>query len=133
LIADEAQGKRILIDNLPTDGPFVVKLPTGQYQLTSVNLDDTLGIWQTSLPTTFHVRPRECTYLGTWKLQMQAGSLDGLIIRQVFNQPELAQEDLWKIIGHRSYPIKIAPLESPMQSSIVLTAQAQERPLASHP
>lgn len=66
-----------MINHVPVDGPFVLGLPAGSYHLVGGSLDNSLGVWQTSLPTTFNVRPYECTYLGTWELQMQTVGHDG--------------------------------------------------------
>jgi hypothetical protein len=131
LITEESLGRRILIDELPTDGPFVVKLPSGSYHLTTVNLDIVVGVWQASLPATFVVRPGECTYLGTWELDMQTGSFSGSITRRVEDQQRRDEEDLRRIIGASSCPILKAPLELPMDSSITLIDRAEGTELTS--
>lgn len=121
-IAEKKQERRFVVDDLPIDGPFVVKLPSGHYRLTVVSFDDVLGEWQASLPATFTVQSHECTYLGTWELQMQVGLFTGEIARQVLNQLELAQDDLRMIIGDVSCPITTAPLESLTEGSVRLTS-----------
>ena len=133
LVTEEPHESQILIDELPIDGPFVVKLPTGSFRLTTVNLDFTLGMWQASLPTRFTVRSRECTYLGTWELDMQVGAFTGSITRQVKNQQKRDEEDLLRVIGARSCPILKAPLASPMDSTAILTDGVEGTELTSAP
>jgi len=133
-VTEETKGRPFLIDHLPIDGPFVVKLPAGSYRLTAVNLDDALGLWQASLPTTFSVRSQECTYLGTWNLQVQTEFFDGSINRQVLNQEEQAEHDLRMIVGDISWPIMSAPLALATESSpIILTFRTQGTALTSPP
>lgn len=132
-ITEESKGIKILVDELPVDGPFVVKLPIGSYHLTAVNLDITVGVWQASLPATFTVRSRECTYLGAWELDMQAGSFTGSITRHVRDQQKQDEEDLLRIIGASSCPILKAPLASPMDSSLRLIDQVEGTELTSPP
>jgi hypothetical protein len=132
-ITEETRGTLFLIDHLPTDGPFVLVLPTGSYRVTAVSLDNALGIWQASLPTTFNVWSQECTYLGTWQLHMRTGFFDGSITRQVLDQQDRAQNDLGTIIGERSWPAMVAQLGSPMESSLLLTFQTQGTQLTSPP
>ena len=74
-VTEETRGRRFMTNHLPTDGRFVVKLSAGSYRLTEVTLDNPAGIWQASLPATFSVRPRECTYLETRNLNVKTGSL----------------------------------------------------------
>ena len=132
-ITEETVGTRFLVDQLPVDGPFVLKLPTGSYQLTAVSLDNPLGIWQASLPTTFHVRSQECTYLGTWDLNMKTEFFNGSLTRQVLDQRDLAEHDLGAILGDGSWPTMVAQLGSPMESSLILTFQTRGTQLTSPP
>lgn len=122
LITEEKSGTQLHIDHVPVDGPFVLDLPAGSYRLTRVSLvDDILGYSRTALPATFSVRPQECTYLGTWELEMQTKSFAGTMTRQVLDQQELAQRDLQAIIGEetaRSLPM-VTQLGTSMQSRLV--------------
>jgi len=131
LITEESKGRRILIDTLPVDGPFVVRLPIGSYRLTAVNLDIVVGVWQASLPATFVVRPRECTYLGAWELDMQAGRFSGSITRHVKDQQKGDEEALGRIIGSSSCPVQKASLESVTDASITLIDRAEGTELTS--
>jgi hypothetical protein len=64
MLEEEAKRKRFVIADLPTDGPFVLKLPTGSYRIKGISFENLWGIWRTMLPTTFVIHPRECTSLG---------------------------------------------------------------------
>jgi hypothetical protein len=132
-ITEETRGTELLIDHVPVDGPFVVELPSGSYRLTAVSIDNALGMWQASLPAAFSVRSQECTYLGTWELDMRTGFFDGSISRHVLDEQEMAQHDLRTIIGEGTWPPMVAQLESPTQSSLILTFQTQGTQLTSPP
>lgn len=122
LITEEKSGTQLRIDHLPIDGPFVVDLPAGSYRLTRVNLvAGIVGVFKTSFPATFSVRPQECTYVGTWELEMQTESFAGTMTRQVIDQQALAQRDLRAIIGEetaQSLPM-VTQLGTSTQSELV--------------
>jgi hypothetical protein len=123
LITEEKSGTHLWIDHVPVNGPFVVDLPTGSYQLTSVSLDDMLGVWHTSLPAMFIVRQEACTNLGTWELEMHTKSFVGSMRREVLDQQELARRDLRTIVGEetaRSLPM-VTQLGTSTQSPLVFT------------
>ncbi|MGE3976454.1 MAG: hypothetical protein AB7F94_02600 [Nitrospira sp.] len=133
-ITEEKSGAQVVIDRVPVDGPFVLDLPAASYRLTVVSLHNSLGVWQTSLPATFSVWPQECTYLGTWKLQMQTEFFSGSMTRQVFDQRDLAARDLHAIIGYdQAPPPLVAQLATPKQGSLVLTFQTEGTQLTSPP
>jgi hypothetical protein len=111
---ETTNAKPILISPLPVDGSFVVKLPAGSYRVTGISFDSVRGIWHTSLPTTFSIRPRECTSVGAWALHMRTGFFAGSITRQVSNEQDLPRHEM------RGCPIFAAPLESPVKSSVRL-------------
>jgi hypothetical protein len=132
-VREQTLGKDFLVDGLPSDGPFVLKLPTGSYQLTALSFDTALGIWQASLPTSFTVSPRECTYLGTWELRTSAGLFDGSIFRQVLDQPSLARRDLKTFLNDGFGPPLVTQLSSAMESPLILTFRTQGTELTSPP
>ncbi len=132
-VRNQTMGKDFLVDGLPSDGPFVLKLPAGSYQLTAFNFDTALGIWQASLPTSFAVSPRECTYLGTWELRTRAGLFDGSIFRQVLDQPNVAQRDLKTFLNDGLWPPLVTQLSSAMESPLILTFRTQGTELTSPP
>jgi len=133
-IRQEESGTQLVINHVPVDGPFLLDLPAGSYRLMVVSLDNALGVWQTSLPATFTVQPKACTYLGTWELQMETAFYSGSMARQVLDQPDLAQRDLRAIIGHdHVWPPMVAQLEVPIQSPLVLTFRTQGTELTSPP
>ena len=133
-ITEEQSGTQLVINHVPLDGPFVLDLPAGSYRLTHISLDNSLGIWQTSLPASFSVQPQECTYLGTWELTMQTDFFSGSITRQVIDQRDLAQRDLQATISddHTWRPM-VAQLVASMQSPLVLTFRTQGTELTSPP
>jgi len=133
-VKNGALGKDFVIDGLPSDGPFMVKLPTGSYQLTAFSVDTALGIWQASLPANFTVHSQECTYLGTWELRTRAGFFDGSIFRQVLDQPGLAESDLRTFLSDGFFrPPMVTQLGSAMESPLVLTFRTQGTDLTSPP
>ena len=128
-IREQTLGKEFLIDGLPSDGPFVVKVPSGSYRLTAFSFDTAMGIWQASLPTIFDVGPRKCTYLGTWQLRTKAGFFDGSINRQVLNQHSLAESDLKSFVSNGLE--MVTQLSSSMESPLILTFRTQGTDLTS--
>jgi hypothetical protein len=120
-IEEKTHRKQLLLTHLPVDGPFTVKLPAGSYRITGISFDSTRGVWHTLLPATFDIRPRECTSLGIWKLQMRTRVFAGWITREVFNDRELAHDNLRQIFGARGCPALATPLESPVRSSLRLS------------
>lgn len=132
-LKDQKLGKEFMVDALPKDGPFAVKLPTGSYQLTELSFDTALGIWQASLPTTFTVSSRVCTYLGTWELRTEAGFFDGSIVRHVVDQHNLAENDLKIFMQDSLETSMVTELSSSMASPLVLTSRTQGTDLTSPP
>ncbi len=117
-VEDEATGTRLMIGHLPIDGPFAVQLPVGSYRVTDISLAGTRGIWHTVLPTTFTIRPRECTTLGTLDLEMQTGFFTGWMTRQVSHENGGDAEDLGETYGAQGCPTLVAPLETPVKSVV---------------
>lgn len=132
-LKDQKVGKEFVIDPLPHNGPFAVKLPTGSYELTTLSFDTALGIWQASLPTTFTVSSQACTYLGTWELRTKAGFFDGSIVRHVVDQHALAESDLQTFVHNQLGHPMMTELSSPMASPLLLTFRTQGTELTSPP
>ncbi len=132
-LKEQTLAKEFVIDGLPQDGPFVVKLPTGSYQLTALSFDTALGIWQASLPTTITVSPQGCTYLGTWELRTKAGFFDGSIVRHVVDQHNLAENDLKIFMKDGLGTPMVTALSSSMTSPLILTFRTQGTDLTSPP
>ena len=42
-ISEEARGMRFLVDDLPIEGPYILRLPIGRYRITALSADDALG------------------------------------------------------------------------------------------
>ena len=119
-IEEVTHGKRFQIVRLPLDGAFAVKLPAGSYRVTTIVFDSARGKWHTVLPTTFEIRPRECTSLGTSEFQLQVRFLDGWITRQVIKEQELEDDGHDRFVGGEKCPTAITPLESPVTRSVKL-------------
>lgn len=132
-LKDQKLGKEFVIDPLPKDGPFAVKLPTGSYELTALSFDTALGIWQAALPATFTVTSQACTYLGTWELRANAGFFGGSIVRHVIDQHALAENDLQTFVNDRPGRPIITELSTPMTSPLMLTFRTQGTELTSPP
>ena len=132
-LKDQKLGREFVVDPLPKDGPFVVKLPTGSYELTALSFDTALGIWQASLPTTFTVSSQACTYLGTWELRTKAGFFDGSIVRHVVDQHALAESDLQTFVNGRLSNPMVTELSSSTASPLLLTFRTQGTELTSPP
>jgi hypothetical protein len=119
-IEEVTHGKRSLIVRLPLEGSFAVKLPAGSYRVTKIVFDSSRGKWHTVLPTTFQIRSRECTSLGTSELQVQVGFFAGSITRRVLNEQELVDDGPERIVGGEKCPTSTAQLESPIKRSVKL-------------
>lgn len=117
-VEDEATGNRLMIGHLPIDGPFAVQLPIGSYRVTDISLAGTRGIWHTVLPTTFTIRPRECTALGTLDLEMSLGFFTGWMTRQVRHKMGIEHENMGEMYGAQGCPTQVAPLETPVKSVV---------------
>lgn len=117
-VEDEATGTRLMIGHLPLDGSFAVRLPVGSYRVTDMSLAGTRGIWHTVLPTTFTIRPRECTALGTLDLEMQTGFFTGWMTRRVSHEKGVAHENMGEIYGAPGCPTLVAPLEISVKSVV---------------
>ena len=73
-LEEETQGTHIVLADLPTDGPFMVKLPVGSYRVKGISVNGIWGTWHTVLPSTFLVQSGGCTSLGTLELQRKPDS-----------------------------------------------------------
>ena len=140
-IKEEAIGREFVIDPLPREGPFMLKLPPGSYQLTAFSFDTALGIWRAYIPAAFQVKPRECTYLGTWELQTSAGVsdkffagfFDGTIRRHVLDQHSLAEKDFQSFVDDRFDIPMVTELSASVEGPLVFTFRTQGTDLTSPP
>ncbi|UVT14382.1 MAG: hypothetical protein H8K04_10990 [Nitrospira sp.] len=117
-LEEETKGKRIVVADLPTDGPFVLKLPAGSYRVKGISFDSLMGIWHAALPTTFHIQPRECTSLGIWELQRETKVFTGWITGHVLEDLELSQDELQQALAARDCSSLGVPLDSAMRSKL---------------
>lgn len=119
-IEDVTEGKGFLTIHLPTHGPFVVRLPVGSYRVTMMRFPSPEGIWHGGLPTTFEIRPGECTSLGTSMLQMQLGFVTGWISRHVLHEQEISRANHDQLLSGNRCLISIAPLEPSVKQPVRL-------------
>jgi len=100
-LEEETQGKHLVLAELPTAGPFVVKLPVGSYHVKAIHFDGISGTWHSMLPTTVQVQSEGCTSLGTWELQRETDSLTDWITGHVFKDLEPTHVELQQILTTR--------------------------------
>ncbi len=117
-IEEETQGTHFVLADLPTAGPFVVKLPAGSYRVKGIRFDGLWGTWHTVLPTTFQVHSGGCTSLGTWELLRETESFPEWITGQVFKDLEPTPGELQQIIDMSNCPTLTAQLESSVRSKL---------------
>ncbi len=98
-LEEVTQGKRIVIADLPTAGPFVVKLPVGSYRVKDISFKGVWGTWHTVLPTTFQVQAGSCTSLGTWELQRETESFADWITGHIFEGIDEPQVELQQVLA----------------------------------
>ena len=117
--------KRSLAVQLPLNGPFAMRLPVGSYRVTQISLDSSVGTWHAVLPTTFEIRPWECTSLGTSMLQMQVGFVTGWITRRVHAEQELVGNNHEQIHGGKGCSTSIAELEPHLKRPVKLDLRGE--------
>lgn len=100
-LEEETQGTHIVLADLPTAGPFVVKLPAGSYRVTGIRFDGVWGTWHTMLPTILQVQSGGCASLGTWELQREPESLEDWITGHVFKELDPTHVELQQILASR--------------------------------
>ncbi|MFO0698314.1 MAG: hypothetical protein U0236_03720 [Nitrospira sp.] len=126
-VEEVTEGKRFLTIHVPTDGPFVVRLPVGSYRVTAMRFRSAEGIWHGVLPTAFEIRPGECTSLGTSMLQIQMGFVTGWIARHVLHEQEISRVNHDQLLSGNSCSIYRAPLRSTEKHPVRLDrSRAQE-------
>lgn len=119
-VEEQTSGSRILINHLPLDGPFVLKLPPGSYRVTDITFRSIRGIWHTVLPTTFSIQSEACTTLGIWELEMQTGFFTGWVTRQVSHEQEFDQDEFGRFLDAKGCPTLVAPLDYHVKRSVGL-------------
>jgi hypothetical protein len=101
-LEEETQGKHLVLADLPTAGPFIVKLPVGSYRVSGISFDGIGGIWHTVLPATFLIQSGNCTSLGTWELQREIDSLADWITGHAFKGLESEHVELHQVLASQS-------------------------------
>jgi len=117
-LEEETGGKHLLLADLPTAGPFVVKLPAGSYRVTGIRFDGVWGTWHTVLPTAFRVQSGGCTSLGTWELQRERESFADWITGHVFKDLESTHVELQSVLATQDCSAVAASSESPVRSKL---------------
>jgi hypothetical protein len=114
-LEEETEGKHIVLADLPTAGPFVVKLPAGSYRVKGISFEGLWGTWHTVLPTTFQVQSGGCTSLGTWELQRQTESFADWITGHVLKDLDPTHVELQQVLAGRDCSTLAG---SPMRSKL---------------
>lgn len=117
-LEEETRGTHIVLADLPTAGPFIVKLPVGSYRVTGIRFDGVWGTWHTVLPTAFHVQSGGCTSLGTWELQRESESFADWITGHVFTDLDPTHVELQSILATRDCSAVAASSESAVRSKL---------------
>ncbi len=121
MLEEQAKGKQSVLADLPTDGPFALKLPAGFEHVKSIGFDDGE---MAMLDTTLQVQPRGCTSLGLWELKSEK-QFPGWITTHVFENLEPIQDEFHHIIATQECPSLAAPLlNSWMRSKLVFQNEA---------
>jgi hypothetical protein len=108
----EDSGRHYVVWLLTHDGPFIVNLPGGQYQVTRIVYDESAGVWEGTLGATFMVKAGEATYLGTWHIDMEFHGQAGRIYGRVEKEWEQAQKNFFHTYMGAEKPMGIALLLS---------------------
>jgi hypothetical protein len=108
----EDSGRHYVVWLLTHDGPFVVNLPGGQYQVTRIVYDESAGVWEGTLGASFMVKAGEATYLGTWHIDMEFRGKAGRIYGRVEDELEQAQKYFFRTYVGAAKPMGIALLHS---------------------
>lgn len=103
-IEEETKGTHFVLTDLPTAGPFVMKLPVGFYRVNDIRFGGISRIWHTMLPTTFLVESGSCTSLGTWELKQEADSFADWITGRVFKEFDPTHVELQQVLAALDCP-----------------------------
>ena len=115
---EETQGKHLVLADLPTAGPFVVKLPVGSYRVKDISFKGLWGTWHTVLPTAFQVHSGGCTSLGTWELQRETEPFADWITGHVFKHLEPTHAELEEVLATSDCEMVAASSESAVRSKL---------------
>jgi hypothetical protein len=108
----ENSGRPYVVWLLTHDGPFVVSLPSGQYQVTRIVYDESAGVWEGTLGARFMVKAGEATYLGTWRIDMEFRGRAGRIYGRVVEDLVHAQQHFFLTYVGSAKPMGVALLDS---------------------
>jgi hypothetical protein len=117
-IEEEARGERLVLADLPTAGPFVVKLPAGSYRVKSIHFDNRWETWVTVFPTKLQVQSGGCTSLGTWALRRETELQEDWITGKVFKGLELPPDGLQQVLATRNCLMLATQPESFVRSKL---------------
>jgi hypothetical protein len=117
-LEEETQGTHIVLADLPTAGPFVVKLPVGSYRVQGISFNGIWGTWHTVLPTAFQIQSGGCTSLGTWELQRESESFAAWITGHVFKHSGPTHAELHPALATRECSMRAASSESSVRTKL---------------
>jgi hypothetical protein len=104
--------ERFVVRTLTREGPFVVNLPGGHYSVTGLIYDEGAGVWEGTVPASFHVTPGTETYVGTWQIEFGFQGNAGPVSARVRNDIKQAQHKLAEIYTGQPKPLLISLLDS---------------------
>ena len=120
-------GKRYVVSPLTQNGPFVLDLPAGSYEVTKLTYEERAGIWEGPLLARFTVQPDGMTYIGTWEIQFTNLGSSSLILGRVLNQLDEATDDLKQHYPGKSRHITVSLLDSSKEGRLSLLRPRAEQ------
>ena len=127
VLTQAGSGKRYVVNPLTQDGPFVLELPGGSYEVTKLMYEERAGLWEGRLPASFSVRLGEATYLGTWEITFTNLGSSSRILGGVVNQLIAASDDLKQNYAGTLQPITLGLLESARDGFLSLVRPRAEQ------
>ncbi|HZC68132.1 MAG TPA: hypothetical protein VE201_05890, partial [Nitrospirales bacterium] len=120
-------GKKYVVSPLTQDGPFVLALPAGLYEITKLMYEERVGLWEGHLLARFSVQPDGVAYLGTWAIEFTNLGPSSKIVGRVVNQLDEAREDLKQNYAGKLQPITVGLLESAKEGYLSLVRPRAEQ------
>jgi len=126
-LTQTASGKRYVISPLTQDGPFVLALPPGLYEVTKLMVEDRAGQWEGLLVASFVVKPGTLTYLGTWEIEFTNLGPSSKVRGRVVDQLNEARDDLQQTYGGTPQSITVGTLATAEEGYLSLLQPRAEQ------
>ncbi len=120
-------GRKYVVDSLTQNGPFVLDLQGGSYEVTKLMYEERAGLWEGRLPASFSVKPGQLVYLGTWQITFTNLGPSSKISGGVANQLKEASDDLKQNYEGKLQPITQGLMESALQGYFSLIRPRAEQ------